>query len=306
MFTNSTILPIFNILLVASFLLPTLTHGQTISFTFDDGLNPRTQPQASTWNQQLLTALEAADVQAMLFPTGKNVDSPEGIALVRSWGEQGHAVGSHTYSHKSFGSSQMSLETFAADILKAEKLFKPLPGWTPRLRFPYLKEGDTAAKRDGLRAWMLQHGYLPAPVSIDASDWYYNSRFLKWQKNHPEAELAPFRDVYLAHLWDRAAYYDQLAREVLGRSPAHVMLLHTNAINATFLPDVLAMFRAKGWEIVSPLKALEDALYSAKTTTLPAGESIVWSLAKQANTPGLRYPAEDGVYEEPTLKARGF
>ena len=37
----------------------------------------------------------------------------------------------------------------------------------PLLRFPYLKEGDTLAKRDGMRLWMREHGYRTAPVSID-------------------------------------------------------------------------------------------------------------------------------------------
>jgi hypothetical protein len=34
---------------------------------------------------------------------------------------------------------------------------------------------------------------------------------------------------------------------------------------------------------------------------LPAGESILWALAKQKGVPGLRYPAEDDVYEKPIL-----
>ena len=37
--------------------------------------------------------------------------------------------------------------------------------------------------------------------------------------------------------------------------------------------------------------------------TLPAGESVVWASAKAAQIPGLRYPAEDSVYEEPKLRA---
>jgi hypothetical protein len=39
---------------------------------------------------------------------------------------------------------------------------------------------------------------------------------------------------------------------------------------------------------------------------LPAGESILWSLAKQARVPHLRYPAEDDVYEKPILDKLGL
>jgi hypothetical protein len=169
-----------------------------------------------------------------------------------------------------------------------------------------LKEGDSAEKRDGMRHWMLDHGYRPGPVSIDTSDWYYNDRFLKWRSGHPGEDPEQVRKAYLAHLWDRAQYYDNLAKAVLGRSPAHVMLLHTSFINAEFLPDILAMFRSKGWKIVNPRDAFDDPVYSMTTTTIPAGESILWALAKQSGVSGLRYPAEDDVYERPVLDALGI
>jgi peptidoglycan/xylan/chitin deacetylase (PgdA/CDA1 family) len=72
---------------------------------------------------------------------------------VKEWGNAGHDVGNHTYSHLNFGSEQTTLEAFTADVVKNEALLKGLPGWTPRFRFPYLKEGKTAAKRDEFRRW---------------------------------------------------------------------------------------------------------------------------------------------------------
>jgi peptidoglycan-N-acetylglucosamine deacetylase len=290
-------------LVIALLLLSPRILAQALSFTFDDGLDPRRQPLAREWNERILAALATAKVKAALFPVGKTVDSPEGMSLVESWGRQGHLVGNHTYTHRNLNSDAVTLEEFTADVLKADALYRSLPGWQPRLRFPYLKEGDTPAKRDGMRQWMSQHDYLPAPVSIDASDWYYSQRFVAWRTAHPASDVAPFREAYLAHLLDRANFYDQLARKALGRSPPHVILLHTNAINAAFLPDVLGMFRAKGWTIVSVHEALADALYKQAPKVLPAGESIVWSLAKEAGIPGLRYPAEDDVYEIPALRA---
>jgi hypothetical protein len=204
------------------------------------------------------------------------------------------------------GSEQVSLENFSADVLTSEHLLEGVPGFTKRLRFPYLKEGNTSAKRDGMRAWMSKNGYRSAPVSIDTSDWYYNQRFLKWREAHPADDTARFEELYLAHLWSRAEFYESLSRKLLGRSAPHVMLLHVNCVNATFLTDVLAMFRAKGWTIVSPSEAFSDVLYSETMTTLPAGESVLWALANQAKYPGLRYPAEDGVYEESALDEHGF
>jgi hypothetical protein len=38
-----------------------------------------------------------------------------------------------------------------------------------------------------------------------------------------------------------------------------------------------------------------------ESKTLPADESILWSLAKERGVSGLRYPAEDGRYEQAIL-----
>jgi len=87
---------------------------------------------------------------------------------------------------------------------------------------------------------------------------------------------------------------------------AQVLLLRTNGINAQFLPDMIAMFRSNGWTIISPQQAYQDPLYRATPKVLPAGESIPWSVAKQAQLSNLRYPAEDDVYEKPILDRLGL
>ena len=280
--------------------------AQTLAFSFDDVLDPRSRPEAPAWNVAILDALAYAEIRSIVFVAGSRVDHPEGRALVRAWGDAGHGIANHTYGHRSLGSTRVTLDDFVADCERNEALLRDLPGWSRRLRFPYLKEGDTVAKRDGLRAWMARHDYRSGAVSIDASDWYYDERFRAWRAAHPDGDPAPFRRAYLAHLKDRAAYYDGLSRRVVGRSVAHVLLLHANAINAAFLPDVIAMFRADGWTLVPPDDAYRDPVYQALPDVLPAGESLLWSLAKEAGVSGLRYPGEDDVYEKPTLDALGL
>ena len=280
--------------------------AQRLALSFDDGFNPHDSAQAAAWNAAILQGLAEGHVQAILYPAGHNVDSPEGLALVRDWGLAGHAIGNHTYSHRSLGAREMTLPLFVADVERNEAVLAGLPGWTPRLRFPYLKEGDTAAKRDGMRAWLAAHAYGSGAVSIDASDWYYDERYGQWRGQHPGADPRAFRAAYLAHLWDRARFYDGLSQRLLGRSAKHVLLLHTRRINAEFLPDIIAMFRARGWTIISPAEAYADPLYARQPATLPAGESILWALAREAKFSTLRYPAEDDLYEKPILDALGF
>jgi len=292
-----------------SFLLlmqPVYGAGQSVALSFDDGFDARTQSQAPEWNTAILDSLSKVGLKTIFYVTGSRIDSPEGLTLVSAWGAAGHSVANHTYSHFSLGSDQISVESFVSDVERNETLLKEISGWTKRFRFPYLKEGRTAEKRDGFRRWMTDHGYQAGSVSIDTSDWYYNNSYLVWLENHAQEEPSRLRDAYLEHLWNRASYYDSLSQSIFNRSVKHVILLHTNAINATFLDDIIAMFRSKGWNIISPEEAYQDPVYSEKPDVLPAGESILWSIAKEKGMQGLRYPAEDGVYEKPILDALGL
>ena len=280
--------------------------AQSMALTFDDGLNPDAQPKAQRWNREMLTALKDMKVTAMIFPAVSSLGGNAGIGLVREWAEAGHTVGNHTTTHRSLASSKVTLEEFIEDVEEADAVLRRIPKFVPMLRFPYLKEGDTAEKRDGIRRWMKQHDYRPAPVSIDASDWYYNQVFVKFIDAGQADRAERVKDAYVAHLLDRAQYYDALSRQVLARSPKHVLLLHTNAINAASIHEVITAFRGRGWKLISPRAAFDDTLYAMKPDVLPAGESIIWALAKERGVPDLRYPAEDSVYEEPKLKQLGL
>ena len=54
--------------------------------------------------------------------------------------------------------------------------------------------------------------------------------------------------------------------------------------------------------------AYEDPIYSNFPTNVPAGESLIWALAKQSGKfeGTLRYPAEDGEYEKPLMDKLGL
>ena len=295
-----------HLLIAFALCLASPLQAQTLSLTFDDGLNPDTQPAAAEWNARLLAQLEQAGITAMFFPALVRTGPGSGTRLIADWSAAGHAVGNHTSGHRSLAAGTVSLADFIEQVSEAQAHFGHLPGWHKRLRFPYLKEGNTAEKRDGMRAWLQANDYRPAPVSIDASDWYYDQVFSAWLALGDNAKAEQVKQAYIAHLLQRAGYYDQLAQQLLGRRPAHVLLLHTNQLNAAALPALIHAFQAAGWQFVPPLQAFDDALYQQQPDILPAGESLVWALAKAQGLPGLRYPAEDAQYEKPLLQAQGL
>ena len=279
----------------------------SLALTFDDGPDAVKRGRAAiAESDAILAALAQARVKSVLFVAGKRVDSPEGLAAVAAWGKAGHLVANHTYAHHDLSAASTTVADFEADVVRDEELLRALPGFTRLFRFPFLKEGDTADKRDLCRAFLRARRYRSGRVTIDASDWYYDQRFRQWLAAHPGGDPARFREAYLAHLWDRAQYYDALSRRVLGRSVRHTLLLHTNAINAAFLPDVIRMFRDRGWKVIDAARAFRDPVFDAQPRVLPAGESLIWSIAKAKGVADLRWPGEDAVYEKPILDAAGF
>jgi peptidoglycan-N-acetylglucosamine deacetylase len=280
--------------------------GRNLAFTFDDGLNPETTPDAAQWNSALLQQLQRAGITTIVFPSLARTGMGDGLSLIGRWSEAGHGVGNHTASHMSLNSEKTTLAAFLEDVSKADSVLSAFPTWTPMLRFPFLKEGSDALKRDGVRLWLKAHDYRAAAVSIDTSDWYYNLVYLQLLKRGDKKQLNALHEAFIAHITERANYYDKLALRVLKRSPDHIMLLHVSAINSAWLGDVVAALSKDGWTIRSAQQAYMDELYQVESPTLPAGESIIWSLAKAAGIGSLRYPAEDSIYEEPKLKKLGL
>ena len=91
--------------------------------------------------------------------------------------------------------------------------------------------------------------------------------------------------------------------QVLGRSVPHTLLIHWNLLNSLFPADVLNMFHRRGWRIVNAEHALRDPIFFRAPKTVPAGESLLWALAKETGKfeSLLRCPGEDDVYEKPKL-----
>lgn len=258
-------------------------------------------------NQAILKTLAEHQTKAALFVMGRNADDQQGMSLLRSWDAAGHLIGNHTYSHRPL-SSDITAAEFEQDIARAEAILIGLKQFRRMFRYPMLKEGNTAAKRDHVRAFLKQHDYRIGHVTIDNSDWIVDQRLSARLQKDAGADTKPYRDFYLEHMWDRAQYYDALAKKVLGRPVKHTILMHFNLLNGLFLGDLIEMFRKQGWQLIDAEDAFTDSVFRAEPKTLPAGESIVWALAKEKGTiaKSLRYPAEDGDYETARMNKLGL
>jgi len=285
-----------------------LEQGQAeIAFTFDD---PTTDGGAylkwNELNERILGTLAKHKIKSVLFVCGKRVDSSAGRQLITTWDHQGHLIGNHSYSHLFFNQNEkVTLTEFQTDALKNESVIRDYAHFTKLFRYPFFKEGDTVEKRDGMCSFLKEHDYRIGRATIDASDWAISRRLEKRAEGDSKADLRGYRDFFLEHIWERAQFYDSLARRVLSSPVRHTVLLHHNLLNALFVDDLIAMFVKKEWKPIDAEYAYKDSVYEKQPKILPAGESLIWALAKETGRfeNELRYPGEDDVYENPRMDA---
>ncbi|MCB9258677.1 MAG: polysaccharide deacetylase family protein [Ignavibacteriales bacterium] len=303
-----------NILLIASiffhfaaFLIA--QEKSTISFSFDDGNTKNILNfENAEWNQMILDNLSKHNLQAIFYICGKGIDNDEGKKLLEKWNNAGHLIANHTYSHLNYNKEEVSYNFLKEDILKCDSLINNYKNYAKFFRAPFLKNGDTEEKRDSLISFLIKINYKNGYVTIDNSEWYYNSKLIQALKKDPNLNLDIYRKAYIQHLLEQAKYYDNLAFEILGRKIKHSILLHHNLTSALFLSDLIEAFKNDGWNVINASEALKDEVYKKKINILPAGESIIWSLAKETGKYDdiLRYPGEDSIYEEEKLKKLGL
>ncbi len=277
-----------------------------IAFTFDD---PSGSLRANLgWrqiNENILASLASHKIKSALFVCGMRVDNSDGRQLVADWDRDEHLIANHSYSHLNFNSGDTTLAEFGADTLKNEPVIHGCDHFTRLFRYPFFKEGNTTDKRDGMRSFLKEHGYRVGRATIDASDWAISARLEKRVENNPKADLKDYRDFFLQHIWERAQFYDSLAHRVLAQTRATHGSAASQPSQCVVFSDLIGMFVKNKWKPVDADYAYGDPIYDLQPKTLPAGESLIWALAKETGKfeGELRYPGEDDVYENPRMDA---
>jgi peptidoglycan-N-acetylglucosamine deacetylase len=289
--------------------VPSKGTARKIAITIDDpALGETPLLSAAERDAHLRAALRERNVRAALFVCGKRVDSPQGSRLLGDWNDDGHILGNHSYSHLFLHDADVFLERYVADIDRCEQLLAGRSGFRRLFRYPFLKEGDTREKRDGVRDALTRKQYGVGHVTIDGSDWYIDQRMGRRLAADPSAPLGAYREYLLRHVLHRARFYDGIAQRVVGRSVTHTLLLHHSLLNALFLGDVIDMLQAEGFSVVPAEEAFRDPVFSVRPDVLPAGESLLWAMARATGRfdDVLRYPGEDSSYEREAMDALGL
>lgn len=288
---------LFLIVLLTCLTAPTLASEQKrIALSFDDV--PRFAGAFFTPDQRaikLIAALDRAGVeQAGFFVTTDHLQKSHGVGgedRISAYVAAGHVIANHTHSHQRLSRTKVS--DYVADLDVAEEWLAGRPGHRAWFRFSYLDEGtDDLLKRDALRAALRERGLLNAYVTVDNYDWHLDGLANAAKSDKKAMDMDALGSLYVETMVQSANFYDEIAVQVLGRSPAHVLLLHETDLAALFIEDTVEAFREDGWEIISMDEAYTDPIASIEPDTMYLGSGRVAAIAR---TKG--YEPADLVFE---------
>lgn len=217
------------------------------------------------------------------FVNGKRVDDdPAAEAILRRWKGAGHPLGNHTYSHVSLNA--VGLSQYFADLEKGEEILKKLEpdaGVWKVFRYPFLHEGDTTEKREGVRRYLREHGYWAAPVTIDADDWAFNAPFSRCAAQNDAASLVKLRRVFVDGHVAELRRIRELTFSLMQREVRHVLLLHIGAADADAADELLTAYEKQGVKWVDLRTALLDPIYLLDPGDIARyGAALPYRLAK--------------------------
>ncbi len=244
-----------------------LSRHPVVALTFDDlpsagGLAPgETRVGIVT---RLAAELRAAHLEGTYgFVIGSDLeDDDDAQQALRIWLDAGMNIGNHTWSHPSL--TTLTAPAYERDIARNEPTLQRYAGhrnwhW---FRYPYLDEGDTVAKRDSVRAWLQNHGYRIAQVTLTFQDDDFSDPYDRCTAQHNDAAIAWLKQSYM----ENVAEFIRLGREeqrlAFGREIPNVLLLHATRFTTLMLPSLLDLLHQQGFRFASLESVLSDSAYS--------------------------------------------
>jgi len=249
--------------------------SRAVAITIDDlprggDGGPRRLADIRSMTERLMTPFRDGKIPVIGFVNAR-AEAEIGAAGLRQvldiWLDAGATLGNHTYSHINI--NDVSLEAYTDDIVKGEPAIRTaLDGRGQKLAFfrhPFLFTGPTEEKKRGMQAFLDARGYRVAPVTIDDADYMYAALYTK-----PEFH-ARVRKEYVPYMESVVAFFETRSVEVVGREFPQILLIHASQMNADLMPDLLAMFRKRGYRFVTLDQALADPAYALPETYVGRG-----------------------------------
>ncbi|HEY6642199.1 polysaccharide deacetylase family protein [Povalibacter sp.] len=231
-------------------------EGRQVAITIDDlprggDAGPYDLAGVRAMTTKLLRPFREQRIPVIGFVNaGRAKFDPQGLQeILDLWLDAGAELGNHSYSHADINS--VPLDVYTTDIVRGETMIRQaLAPRTRTLEFyrhPYLHTGPTPEIKKGLQNFLDQRGYRVAPVTLDNSDYAFAVAYLQHElRSRVRREHVPYMESIVEFFEQRS-----------------VLLIHANEMNADLMPELLSMFRRRGYRFVTLTVALADPAYRA-------------------------------------------
>jgi peptidoglycan/xylan/chitin deacetylase (PgdA/CDA1 family) len=266
-----------------------------VALTFDDlpahGTLPAGMTRVDIANR-IIHALQAAHTPPTYgFVNAKRIqEDVSSEQVLQLWRDAGFPLGNHTFSHIDLNTN--SLDAFEQDLLANEPVLEEFMGdqdwrW---LRFPFLREGDTVEKHHALYAFLKQHGYRAAEVTLSFGDYAYNEPYARCLAKNDQQGIEMLKQSYLSSAADSLSEGQELARLIYARDIRHVMLLHIGGFETVMLPQLLELLKQHKFKLITLQEAESDPAY-ASDAALPGdwGGTFLDQMLRAKHIPDPRH-----------------
>lgn len=296
--TRGRFLPLCAILLA----ITASASAQQIAFTWDDLPAHGTLPANTTRVQiveDILKGMKDAGLPpAYGFVNGVRLEEEPGTAgVLEAWRAAGFPLGNHGWTHMNLNSH--TPEQFEGDVETDEPLLQKLMGtadwhW---MRFPNLAEGNTPEKRIAVRQYLQKKGYRIAAVTMSFADYNFTEPYARCVAKNDQAAIDQLKQSYLQAAADEADYRRAAAKAAYGRDIPYVLLMHIGGLDAKMLPQLLAMYKQKGFQFITLEQAEKDPVFQTDIDlTLNEPPPSTYALANQRQTTLPHPPAQPNIF----------
>jgi len=279
-------------------------EGRQVAITIDDlprggDRGPSDLAGVRAMTQELLRPFREQHIPVIGFVNaGRSQLDGQGLQEVLNvWLDAGAELGNHSYSHPDINS--VALDAYTDDIVRGEAAIRQaLASRGKKLEFyrhPFLHTGPTPEIKKGLQDFLDRRGYRVAPVTLDNADYMLAVAYLQ-----PELR-ARVRNEYVPYIESTVEFFERRSVQVFGREIPQILLIHASAMNADLMPELLDMFRRRGYRFVTLSTALADAAYRSPDEY--AGRNGFSWIHRWSKTKGM---APQGEPDPPAWVAKTF
>lgn len=261
------------LLIVAS--NPGFAQKRAIAITIDD--LPFVGEYKNFHLNMIMNTMKEQHVPATGFIIASEVRA-DNWEILQKFRDAGFGLGNHTFSHANL--NKLKTKEYIREIAEADKLLLPVMTEPKYFRYPYLamSSGD---KKNEVLCYLAENNYQVAPITIDSKDFVFNQRLLSVPELDRRTYLTEMKPFYLDFIWQQTVKAEEHTQYHHNPDQAQILLIHANLLNAYVLPDIINLYREKGYTFVN----LEDALSTFKDSIHCSQIPVKTKFAKKEAAP---------------------